>query len=171
MIGELPHRISTLLYCFNKTDEVLLLRRNREPNRGLWSPCGGKLETSQGESPHQCACREAREELALSLDQRDVRLTGVVSEHGYAGQAHWLMFLFEVLPRLSSLPPPIAEGEFAFFCRSKLQDLALPQTDRDQLWPLFWHHRGGLFVAHCHCHSSGEFEWTLEESRPPHADH
>ena len=47
----------------------------------------------------------------------DLHLLGIVSESGYEGQAHWLMFLFEVKPRLEDLPPPHAEGRFAFFAR------------------------------------------------------
>lgn len=162
----LPYRISTLLYCFNERDEVLLLQRAQEPNRGLWSPPGGKLKTDLGESPYACACREAHEELDIRIAPGDLRLTGLVSEHGYAGQAHWLMFLFEVRPRLGVLPAPHREGTFAFFPRPSLADLPLPETDRDQLWPLFWKHRGGFFAAHCHCHPDGRYDWSLEESGP-----
>lgn len=160
----LPHKIATLLFCFNEQDEVLLLERAQEPNLGLWSPCGGKLDTANGESPYACACREAAEELALRLGPQDVHLTGMISEHGYEGQAHWLMFLFEVLPRLKELPGPIREGRFQFFKRAEFDGLPLPQTDREQIWPLFWKHRGGFFSAHCHCHPDGRNEWTIEES-------
>jgi 8-oxo-dGTP diphosphatase len=160
----LPYRIATLLYCFNDRDEVLLLERAQEPNRGLWSPCGGKVHTDDGESPYACACREAAEELGLTIGPVDLHLTGLVSEHGYAGQAHWLMFLFEVKTRLSQLPPAHREGRFAFFAREQLTGLALPETDREQIWPLFWQHRGGFFAAHCHCHPDGRNSWTLEES-------
>src|SRR5713226_635554 len=126
---SLPFNVATLLYCFNERGEVLLLQRAREPNRGLWSPCGGKLHTDTGESPYACACREAQEELGLTLQPRDLHLTGIVSEHGYEGQAHWLMFLFEVTPRLNTVPPPQREGVFGFFSRSQLGSLKLPQTD------------------------------------------
>jgi tRNA(Arg) A34 adenosine deaminase TadA/ADP-ribose pyrophosphatase YjhB (NUDIX family) len=165
----LPYKISTLLYCFNPQDDILLLERAREPNRGQWSPAGGKLKTGTGESPYACACREAREELALELTPPDLHLTGLVSEHGYLGQAHWLMFLFEVRPRLTVLPAPIREGRFAFFTRAELAALALPQTDRERLWPLFWQHRGGFFAAHCHVHADGRHDWALEASltHPP----
>jgi len=160
----LPHIISTLLYCFDERDDVLLMQRLQEPNLGLWSPCGGKLKTADGESPHACACREAAEELGLRLEPLDLHLTGLVSEHGYAGQAHWLMFLFEVKRKLATLPPPNREGRFQFFPRVALDTLPMPQTDREQLWPLFWRHRGGFFAAHCHCHADGRNEWTLEEA-------
>jgi len=161
---SLPHRIATLLYCFNQSDEVLLLERAKEPNLGLWSPCGGKLHAELGESPYACACREAREELGLAIDPRDLHLTGLVSEHGYEGHAHWLMFLFEVRPRLKTLPPPHREGVFGFFSRTQLGSVKLPQTDREQLWPLFWEHRGGFFSAHCFCQPDGKNIWTIEES-------
>jgi 8-oxo-dGTP diphosphatase len=157
------YQISTLLYCFNASDEVLLMERAQEPNLGLWSPCGGKLHTDAGESPYACACREAHEELGLSIAPSDLHLAGIVSEHGYQGQSHWLMFLFEVLPRLKTLPPPHREGSFRFFSRAALSGLKLPQTDADQIWPLFWRNRGGFFAAHCHCSADGHYEWTLEE--------
>ena len=162
----LPYRLATLLYGFNEHDDVLLLERAQEPNRGLWSPGGGKLHTETGESPHACARREAAEELGLVLAPTDLHLTGLVSEHGYQGNAHWLMFLFEVRPRLTTLPPPHREGRFAFFPRTKIEALSLPQTDRERIWPLFWEHRGGFFAAHCHCFADGRNEWSLEESRP-----
>lgn len=164
----LPHKIATLLYCFSERDEVLLLERTREPNRGLWSPPGGKLHTEIGESPYTCACREAREELELKLSPDDLHLTGLISEHGYEGQAHWLIFLFEIKPRLKALPPPHREGRFQFFARDQLAlPLPLPQTDRERVWPLFWRHRGGFFAAHCHCHGDDRNEWTLEASIAP----
>ena len=160
----LPHKIATLLYCFNERDDVLLLERAQEPNRGLWSPCGGKLHTAEGESPYACACREAREEIGLALQPADVHLTGIVSEHGYQGQAHWLMFLFEVKPRLRREPPPHREGKFQFFSAEALMKLRLPETDRERIWPLFWQHRGGFFAAHCRSRVDGVNEWTVEES-------
>ncbi len=163
----LPYKVATLLYAFNHSDEVLLLQRAQEPNRGLWSPCGGKLQQDVGESPHGCACREAQEELGLELHPSDLHLTAVVSEDGYLGQAHWLMFLFEIKKRLTTLPPPHREGSFRFIPRHQILSLEIPETDRTHIWPLFWQHRGGFFAAHCHCRDPHSFEWSLLESRPP----
>ncbi len=162
----MPYKISTLLYAFDDADRVLLLHRRREPNKGLWSPCGGKLKTDLGESPYACACREAAEEMGISLTAKELHLTGLVSEHGYAGQAHWLMFLFEIKPRIRAVPPEISEGVFGLFTVPELDGLALPETDRTYIWPLFWRNRGGFFAAHCHCHDDGSFAWTLEAGNP-----
>ena len=160
----MPYQVATLLYCFSERDEVLLMERAQEPNLGLWSPCGGKLHMEEGESPYACACREAREELGLDLTERDLHLTGIVSEHGYLGQKHWLMFLFEVKKRLGSAPAAHREGRFAFFRREELAGLKLPLTDRERIWPWFWQYRGGFFAAHCHCRADGRNEWRLEEA-------
>ena len=165
MVG-LPYKISCLLYAFDEKDRILLLHRRKEPNLGLWSPCGGKLEQATGESPHACACREAAEEMGLRLTPTDLHLTGIVSEHGYAGSSHWLMFLFEIRPRLQRTPPEHPEGRFEFFRREDLENLPIPATDREQIWPLFWRHRGGFFTAHCRCDPDGSTQWTIEDSRP-----
>ena len=162
---SLPYKIATLLYCFNEQDEILLLERTHEPNRGFWSPCGGKLKMDIGESPYICACREANEEMGVVLTPTDLHLTGLVSEHGYQGQTHWLMFLFEVKVKMKALPPPHEEGRFAFFPRAALATLKVPQTDQESIWPWFWQYRGGFFAAHCHCHADGRNDWTLEETR------
>ena len=102
----------------------------------------------------------------MSLRPADLHLTGLVSEQGYEGQAHWLMFLFEVLPRLGKLPPPHREGHFGFFAAAQLPLLEVPRTDAAQIWPLFWRHRGGFFAAHCHSVADGGDQWTIEASLP-----
>ena len=44
---------------------LLLIRRGRDPHRGLWSVPGGRIEA--GESPEQAVEREVREETGLSV--------------------------------------------------------------------------------------------------------
>lgn len=122
--------------------------------------------TEIGESPYACACREAREEMGLELAAADLHLMGVVSEEGYLGQAHWLMFLFEVKRKLKELPAPHAEGRFGFFSREELAKLKMPETDLEQIWPLVWKHRHGFFAAHCRTAEGRANEWAVEESRP-----
>ena len=165
-IMQLPYHIATLLFGFDIDGRVLLLKRNKEPNQGLYSPPGGKLQTDFGESPHACAMREAEEEMKITIQPTDLHLTGVISEHGYEEQAHWLMFLFEIKPPLTELPPIHSEGTFRFATREGLDSLNLPLTDREQIWPLFWQHRRGFFAAHCHCTKGAPDKWTLEQSNP-----
>ena len=140
------------------------MQRAHEPNLGLWSPPGGKLHISDGESPHECACREAQEEIGVAVSKAEMRLTGFITETGYEGNAHWLMFLFELTTRLKATPPPHREGPFAFHSRDTLGQLAIPETDREMIWPLFWKHRGGFFAAHCVTNAGKANRWTLEQS-------
>ena len=62
-----------------------MLQRSKSPNKGFWSPPGGKLEMALGESPYECAKRESYEELGLELHDDDLNLFGYVSEKNYEG--------------------------------------------------------------------------------------
>jgi len=55
----MPFKISCLLFAKDLDSKLLLIKRNKSPNKGLWSPPGGKLEMESGESPFECARREA----------------------------------------------------------------------------------------------------------------
>jgi 8-oxo-dGTP diphosphatase len=165
-MSELPHKISTLIYAFNRRDELLMLQRRDAPNAGLWSPFGGKLERATGESPHQCAAREAREETGLTFQPQDFHLAGMVAERAYEGTTHWLMFLFELKPRLDALPPPHEEGHFEFVPQEEVLKRDIPATDREVLWPLFLKHRRGFFSVSIACHPGEKLSWQVEEVRP-----
>ena len=69
-------KISCLLFIRNEEDDILMLRRKKSPNKGRWSPPGGKLDMDKGESPYQCARREALEETGLELGHDDLSLFG-----------------------------------------------------------------------------------------------
>ncbi len=56
--------IATLLFVLQE-DEVLLIRKKRGLGAGKINGPGGKLEA--GETPRQCALREVREELCISV--------------------------------------------------------------------------------------------------------
>ncbi len=46
-------------------DDLLLIQRARAPSEGLWTLPGGRLEP--GETTEECALREVKEELGLTL--------------------------------------------------------------------------------------------------------
>jgi 8-oxo-dGTP diphosphatase len=161
----LPYRIAVLCYLYDDAGRVLLLHRLRDPNAGLYSPIGGKLEVERGESPHDCAVREIHEEAGVKLTVDDIRMCGVVAETAYAGEAHWLLFLYEVSNAVS--PDAIAsmeidEGRLEWVAVDRVEELEIPETDRRVIWPLVCEHRGGFFVVHVD--SSGpELEWVVQE--------
>ena len=161
-----PFKISVLLFIRDGEGRQLLLERTREPNQGMWSPIGGKLEMGIGESPCECAMREAREEVEMTLTEKDLHLFAMISEKSYEGGGHWLMFLYNCRKTLESLPPPIAEGRFAFFSREELEKLPLPETDRAALWPVYDQYRDGFVVMRADCDPSRPLKVVIEESHP-----
>lgn len=133
----LPFKISVLVFIKDVHGRHLMLRRNKAPNKDCWSPVGGKLEMSLGESPFECAIRETCEETGLRLAATDLHLFGMVSERGYEGANHWLMFLFNCHKPVPAQPADIDEGTFGLFERAAVDALALPASDRVLVWPVY----------------------------------
>lgn len=163
----LGYKIAVLVFVENSRGQQLLLLRTKAPNRGSWSPLGGKLETGIGESPFECAAREAREEAGLDLEVSDLHLFAMIAERAYEGQSHWLLFLFRSRKVLDAVPPAIAEGRFDFFSRPAIDALSIPETDRTILWPLFDRHRDGFVALRANCDPAGPIVCTIEETLVP----
>lgn len=83
-----------------------------------------------GESPFECAIREAKEEVGIALSEKDVSLRCILSEENYENTGHWLMFIFEIRCQLSEPPQPIDEGVFSFFKHEELEALSMPPLDK-----------------------------------------
>jgi cysteine-rich repeat protein len=120
---------------------------------------------------YACACREAAEEFGATLTPSDLHFTGLVSEYGYQGQTHWLMFLFECRRPLPGLPTAIDEGKFGFFSRDEINRIAIPETDRTLLWPVYDEHRRGFIAYRAECHPGAPLQVVVEETQDrPHLD-
>ena len=117
-----------------------------------------------GESPHQCAAREAEEELGLRLTHDDLHLFSMVAEKAYEGSTHWLMFMFLIKPPIDVLPPEIEEGPFQFFSREEIETLQIPETDRTIVWPFYDKHRDGFIALRASFDSVNNVEIVVEES-------
>jgi 8-oxo-dGTP diphosphatase len=167
MPPALPYKIAVLVFLRNAAGEHLLLHRSKAPNKGAWSPIGGKLEMAAGESPFECAVRETREETGLSIATGDLHLFGIIAERAYEGSSHWLLFLFTCQKPLPGLPPDISEGAFGFFSREAVDGLAIPETDRTALWPTYDSHRGRFVALRADCAPGAPLRIEVEEVTPP----
>lgn len=166
MARGLPYKIAVLCYLYDDEGQVLLLHRDQQPNRGMYSPVGGKVDIASGEGPHQCALREVAEETGITLGHDDLRLTGIVSERAYEDEAHWLIFLFEAvvpLARDALKWTRFEEGTLEWKRAEEVPGLPIPRTDREIMWPLVQAHRGGFFVVHIDW-SATDMTWTVHES-------
>ena len=165
MTPVLPYKISVLVFIGNTAGEQLLLMRAKEPNLGLWSPIGGKLEMATGESPFQCAIRETAEETGLIIEQEDLHLFAMIAEKAYQGSTHWLMFLFRCKKTIGGLPADIKEGGFGFFSREQIKTLPIPETDKSALWPIFDQYQNGFVALRADC-SVAPIQITVEQITP-----
>jgi 8-oxo-dGTP diphosphatase len=148
---QMPHKLAVLVFIEDEQGRQLLILRAKQPNRGNWSPIGGKLETGLGESPFECAARETREETGHEVSTADFHLFAMISEKAYEGESHWILFLFRCTKRIRVLPDEIEEGRFGFFHRSEIDRLPIPETDRTALWGIWDKHREGFVALRADC--------------------
>ncbi len=157
-----------LCYLYDADGRLLLLHRIRDPNAGMYSPIGGKLDQQTGESPHACAIREIAEEAGVTVTDDEVRLNGVVSERAYEGRSHWLIFLFEITRPIGHdevAAMHMREGVLEWIPPERIESLEIPDTDREILWPLVREHRGRFFMVDIDC-SRETMAWRVQESAP-----
>lgn len=179
-MSTIPYKIAVLVYAYNSQKQLLLLRRLKAPNQGLYSPIGGKLEQAVGESPYHCALREIEEEIEVKLSLADIRLLGMVSETGYLGgpdkatAAHWLMFCFEVVKPLDFPGREMNEGTLEWVNPEDVAQLKIPKTDREVIWPLVHEfsyvrnpeagEKRGIFSVHIDCTDADHYVVTHEHA-------
>lgn len=170
----LPYKIACLCDLRDKDGRVLLLRRLKEPNKGLCSPIGGKLDMHTGESPAQCAQREIREEAGIEVPIERIHLQGLISETAYEGRVHWLIFYYRVLGPVWVEPREMREGSLEWHEAGAIDALPLPDSDRKIIWPLVRSSekkapKPGFFAVHIDCSaeaSGGEMTWVVEQNDP-----
>lgn len=172
--APLPYRIACLCDLRDAEGRILLLHRIKPPNKDLYSPIGGKLEMATGESPTHCAQREILEEAGIEVPIDRLHLSGMISEAGYEGAGHWLLFYFRVLGPVEVEAGPMNEGNLEWHNPEDVASLNLPETDRKVIWPLVREHRPrsegelpGFFAVHVDC-TGPEMAWSVEQSLPPH---
>ena len=74
-----------------KDDKVLLMKRKGPHGNGTWSTPGGHLNF--GETPEQCAAREAREEVGLEVS--DIRFRAVTNDIFEESERHYVTLWME----------------------------------------------------------------------------
>ena len=134
--------VNTTLCYIEKDGCYLMLHRTKKEkdyNKDKWIGIGGKFEN--GESPEDCAIREAHEETGLTIAPGDLEYCGIVTfvdvsnvEEGVEGR--WgpytyteFMHIFRARKFSGSLLTDCPEGELEWVPISKLKDLPHWQAD------------------------------------------
>jgi protein-S-isoprenylcysteine O-methyltransferase Ste14 len=124
VVAKPPLKLATLVYAL-RDEQVLMLRRTTEPNRGLWVAPGGKLD--HGESPAECAVREMYEETGLRVQQPVLR--GVMTETSPRADYQWLTFIFVAWDIEGTFTPAPGIGEFRWVPVDEVTKLPIPPAD------------------------------------------
>jgi 8-oxo-dGTP diphosphatase len=146
--GSAPRTIHLRTLCFVRDrDRILLLRRHKPPNEGLYNAPGGKIEPD--EDPYEACVRETLEETGFQLPAVTLRavLTVITKTTG----AQWVIFVF-VADRPAGEPGPIAtpEGDLRWV---PLADIgALPVvSDIPLMLPRLFAPEGGVLLGKLLC--------------------
>ncbi len=113
-----------------KNNRILLIKRNKEPFKGLWALPGGKIE--YGEHIEECALRECKEE--TGLDGKFSGICGIVNEHVMEREsvaAHFLLFVCRIEPEGTDYIEG-REGELKWFDINSLDETGgiVPSDER-----------------------------------------
>lgn len=94
------------LCCIRDGDMVLLLRRHKAPNQGLYNFPGGKIEPH--EDPYEACLREIHEETGIRIPRAVLR--AILTVITRTTRAQWLLFAF-VADRPPESPDPVQTDE------------------------------------------------------------
>ena len=114
----------TQVHCL-RDGRVLLMRRNKEPNLGLWVAPGGKLE--KDEAPFECAIRELREETGLQA--HELILRGIVTCVAVQIEQPCMQFLFTVADFTGELAADEQEGSLTWWPTIDALRLPMPPAN------------------------------------------
>ncbi len=116
--------LGTLVYCL-RGDEILLMKRHKEPNLDLWVAPGGKVEPD--ESPYECALRELREETGYAA--KGLHFRGLITEVSPRPDWQWMLFVYVATDFAGELTGDAREGTLRWWPKDAVPNLPLPQAD------------------------------------------
>ena len=105
---------------------VLLVKRGREPGRGLWAVPGGKVEL--GETLTEAGKREVREETGLDVELGEVIWAGESIGPGSTPAWHYVLVDFLGRPAGGELSPRDDADDVGWFTAEEARALPLTTT-------------------------------------------
>lgn len=96
-------------------DRLLLLKRNREPLKGLWTGVGGKVEFF--EDIRESVVREVQEETGLSVVH--LKCAGILKTILEGTHSSWILFIYTAVAE-SELTIRCDEGELKWVLMNQL---------------------------------------------------
>jgi len=122
---------------FNNDQQIVLVKRGKEPNKGLWAIPGGGVEL--GEPVRETAIREVREECNIEIELTD--LLGVVDlilkDNDGKIQYHYILIDYLAKYKGGELTPQSDVSEAAWFKQYQIEQLDIPEVTKKILEKAF----------------------------------
>ncbi|MCA9497241.1 MAG: 8-oxo-dGTP diphosphatase [Nanoarchaeota archaeon] len=151
-------KLATLCYIKkdNKTLMLHRIKKEQDIHEGKWNGLGGKLEL--GESPHECAIREIKEE--CGLDVINLNLKGILTFPNFTKNDDWYVYVYTINEFTGELIKNCNEGNLEWVEDEKLLDLNLWEGDKIFL-PLM--EKSSFFVGKLIYENKKLISWKIEE--------
>lgn len=110
----------------NEKNEILLVKRLRDPEAGYWGFPGGKVDF--GETDQQATVREVKEELGINIKLSS--LAHLVNYIDIDNDQHWLAPVYNatIVDGAPSIQEPEALSDWKWFSLETLPDLLTEAT-------------------------------------------
>ncbi|MCZ6688914.1 MAG: 8-oxo-dGTP diphosphatase [Planctomycetota bacterium] len=150
----------TTLGLVRRGGDILLIRRKREPNKGLFVAPGGKIRLR--ESPHECVLREVEEE--TGLEPTAAKLCAIITQVAPVRGQQWMLFVYRIDRFRGRLRGTPREGAPTWVSiRSVVHgDLPIPEADRVFMPRLLGRQVGVLSMKFEHRKDLSVGTWKLE---------
>lgn len=122
-LGEDGIKKNAVICILKNKDRFLLLKRSKEPNKGKYTPVGGKIDPF--ETPLQAAIRETYEETGIKISEMDYH--GILVETSPINY-NWICFIYSAEIDFID-PPECNEGELKWIDFSDVLNIPTPKTD------------------------------------------
>ncbi|MCA9459551.1 MAG: 8-oxo-dGTP diphosphatase [Nanoarchaeota archaeon] len=152
-------KLATLCYVKkgNKTLMLHRIKKEQDMHEGKWNGLGGKFE--QGESPHECAIREIKEE--CGLDVINLNLKAIITFPKFSKDEDWYVYIYIIDDFSGELIKNCSEGNLEWIDNDKLLNLNLWEGDKIFL-PLLDKH--SFFSAKFTYKNKKLVAWKIEET-------
>ncbi len=116
----------------NDQQEILLVKRLRDPEAGCWGFPGGKVDF--GETAEAATCREIQEELGVVIKIES--LAHLVDYIDVANEQHWLAPVYRavIVSGSPEIKEPLALSELAWFSKHSLPE-SITEATRQTINP------------------------------------
>jgi 8-oxo-dGTP diphosphatase len=134
--GNVIATVDTVVIASNTkssgVSKVLLIKRGKEPYKGMWAFPGGRIE-EKDEDTLSAAVRELKEETNLDADQHDIDLEYVTSVGNNTRDPRGFCLTSVFLVKLDEIPKGIKAGDdavnYEWFALDDLPDMAFDHKD------------------------------------------